>query len=600
MTIAEQRLPKHDKAFGFYAGGKWIPAWRYIEKYAQIQLEEGGISHMTLNESQVYLYEEMAKMKESGVPVRINDGKTRQVGGTTLISCLFYCLTAFVPGKSCGIVADTKEHGIGILEKYKTLFATTPNFLKEMMTVYSNNSTELTFDYGKKGKSTFKVVVQGDKAGRSSHYNYLHESEVAYWDDIAGTMGALDSTVSFSDKDSIIVRETTSCGNNHWKYVFDIGMAGKGTYKSVFIPWYVKKEYRVPWREHDTNDYENRLLAMGLEKDQVMWWRVMWENYGEDFHVMGREFPTTASEMFLSTGFSFFPPEVVCSIKDACSLETPLFVGDFAYDFYSSSDGRKYEMRSMKKCASKIGRVKIFVEPKKGHPYLLAVDPAKSGADYWAGHIIDNSNFEQCATFHAEGRQIYEDEAIKQLFCLFEYYRTNGFSKSESTSQGNKMLMTYESNTASTMGWDFTKFGVRDVYVSKDLYSMSQRTTANWGWKTTVANRSAMLRELKMLIRDCPGCIHDYETAVELEAFQEVPNSTGTDTKPQAIKGFHDDLVMALAGALYCRGDLTSSIRADDSKTMGYGKSFFERAFDPFGVSDQRNQPRDVYMDWRD
>ena len=91
MTIAERRLPKHDKAFGFHVGGQWIPAWRYIEKYAQIQLEEGGISNMTLNESQVYLYEEMAKMKESGVPVRINDGKTRQVGGTTLISCLFYC-----------------------------------------------------------------------------------------------------------------------------------------------------------------------------------------------------------------------------------------------------------------------------------------------------------------------------------------------------------------------------------------------------------------------------------------------------------------------------------------------------------------------------
>ena len=605
MTVAESRLPKHDKAFGFYVEGKWVPAWRYIEKYAMIQSESGGIVNITLNESQVILYEEMAKMKEEGRPVRINDGKSRQVGGTTLISCLFFCLTAFVPGKSCGIVADTKEHGMGILEKYKTLYATTPEFLKSKLILATNNSSELSFDYGNGVKSTFKVVVQGDKAGRSAHYNYLHESEVAYWDDIAETMGALDSTVAFSDRDSIIVRETTSCGTNHWKYVFDIGLTGRGTYKSVFIPWYVKKEYRVPWKDHAVNDYENKLFAKGLEKEQVMWWRVMWENHGEDYRVMGREFPTTVSEMFLSTGFSFFPPEIVVDIKDACLGEQPLLVGDFAYDFRSSSDGRKFEMLSIKPCRAKNGKTKILVEPKAGHPYMLAVDPAKSGTDYWAGHIIDNSNFEQCATFHVEGRQIYEDEAVKQLFCLFEFYRLGGISESGAKKfkdMSNKMLLTYESNTASTIGGDFSKFGVRDIYINKDNYSLNSKATVNWGWRTTAVNRMAMLSELKMLIRDCPSCIHDYDTAVELETFQEVPNQTGIGTKPQAIKGSHDDLVMALAGAAYCRSDLTSVVCKFSEQNGGVDSthlSAFMKKLDPFGF----NAPKRTnggYMDWRD
>ena len=89
-TLADERLEKHSGAFGFHADGKWVPLWAYMEAYGRVADPEGKIVPFEMNEAQITIYEAMAEMKESGRPVRINDGKARQVGGTTLFCCMFF------------------------------------------------------------------------------------------------------------------------------------------------------------------------------------------------------------------------------------------------------------------------------------------------------------------------------------------------------------------------------------------------------------------------------------------------------------------------------------------------------------------------------
>lgn len=588
-TLADERLPKHSKAFGFFVKGKWMPLWAYMEKYEKVADPEGKIVPFEMNEAQITIYEEMAKMKESGRPVRINDGKARQVGGTTLFCCMFFPLTAFDPGKTTVIVADKKQHGESIMAKYRLLWDTAPDFLKERLRLVKNTATSMWFD-SIRGTSRIEVEVQGEQTGRSMHANYLHESEVAFWQNIAGTMAALDSTVFGTDRDSIIVRETTSFGFNAWKDVYEKGLQGKGNYRSIFIPWYMNTHYECDWVEHDLIDYENKLLSMGLSKRQVMWWRMKWEDFGGSFQRMGMEFPTTPSEMFLSTGSAFFDMAKVSDMKDVLAYESPILRTDFQFRFSSTSDGKRYELLNLRAPRLDNGKTAIYVTPKKGHPYILAVDPAQGGDDYWAAHVIDNSNFEQCATFHAKGEDVYQDDAVYQLYALYRCY-AEGMVDADGKIKDpmkNRVLFAFESNTHSNLGVYFHRFGVRDIYLRRDEYSLSDRSSGNdWGWRTTPANRDAMLSALREIVRDCPNAFHDLETACEFETFQYV--TKGEITKPQATKGNHDDLVMALAGACYVRGDITSSIRVEEKRQDDIG-------FDPLGREKKKEKGKMRWM----
>lgn len=589
-TKADDELPEFDKELGFWfrdpgsGSPRWYPLWRYMEAHERISTKRadgrGGVAPFELNASQIALYREMCLMKREGRPIRINDGKSRQMGGSTFVAGVFFPLTAFVPGRKCAIVADVAGHASGLFEKYQLLYETTPGYLKRNLRKKAKNAYELTFDYGRGVTSSIKVVVQGEGAGRSSTFDYIHESEVAFWDDIAGTCLALENTVSDTDPESIIFRETTANGVNEWKRMYDLGLSGRGMFKSVFIPWFMEPSYSMRYDGHQLSPKELEMKErFHLRDDQLQWWHAKWQTAGQSDSRMAQEYPSDANEMFVSSGSGVFNSAIVAKRKSELMGSRPLRRGYWSYHKSVSSDGGRIELSSIRWVEDPNGPVSVYREPEAGHPYVMVNDPAMGGEDYWATQLIDNSDCSQCAVFHKRGCDA--DEATFQSYCLYkEFHGASG-----------RVMVAGETNTTAYFVNTMKKLGVRDVYVDRDTEAISGRLISSYGYKTKQSNRQRMIDDLVMAFRESGGSIvSDFDTICEMESFSYVRSGRLGREKAMAESGAHDDLVMAYAGFFLVRGSYPANVSKEAPK--GGRPS----GFDP--LRKERKAVRRRYMQW--
>lgn len=591
-TKADSELNGLDQFAFWYSdpGGakRKMAVWEYMEAYERIATtradgSSGGIAPFELNDSQIYLYKEMCAMRASGRPVRINDGKSRQMGGSTFVAGFFFPLTAFVPGKRCGIVADVAAHASGLFEKYLLLYETMPEALKKHVRKQAKNAYELTFDYGRGVRSSIKVLVQGEGAGRSSTFNYLHESEVAFWPDIAGTCLALDNTVSDADPGSVIFRETTANGVNEWKQMFDRGLAGRGLFKSVFVPWHWERTYRSRYDGHALTPYEEGLKAKGLGLDQIQWWHEKWLTAGEDYDRMAQEYPSDVTEMFVSSGSSVFNAKTVGKRKDEIMKSRPLRTGYYRYSKAVSRDGGRIELSDISWVDDPHGTVRIYREPEASHPYVMVNDPANGGDDYWVTQLVDNSDLTQCAIFRKQGRRCDADEATFQSYCLYREY----FDRS------HRVLVAGEVNTTSYFVNTMKRLGVKDVYVDRDTEGISGRLQMSYGYRLKQDNRQRLIDDLVIAFRESGGrIINDFDTISEIETFSYIRSGKLGKEKAQAESGAHDDTVTAYAGVMLVRQAFSASViePAEEMRRRATGKA------NPLAGKGGSAQRR--YMEW--
>ena len=148
-----------------------------------------------LNDDQVDLYKSMCEQKQRGEPIRINILKARQAGFSTFIAAIIFCSVIFTPGQRAAIVADIAEHASNLFGKYNFFYDNLPVDIKERLVKVKSNAKELVVSHGKQ-TSSIRITVQGDSAGRSGTYQYLHLSECAFWDDLDSTLVSLLQTVS--------------------------------------------------------------------------------------------------------------------------------------------------------------------------------------------------------------------------------------------------------------------------------------------------------------------------------------------------------------------------------------------------------------------
>lgn len=589
-TKADEELPEYDRELGFWfrdpksGNQRWYPLWRYMEAHERISTKRsdgrGGVAPFELNASQIALYREMCLMKREGRPIRINDGKSRQMGGSTFVAGVFFPLTAFVPGRRCAIVADVAGHASGLFEKYQLLYETTPEYLKRNLRRKAKNAYELAFDYGRGVTSSIKVVVQGEGAGRSNTFDYVHESEVAFWDDIAGTCLALENTVGDTDLESIIFRETTANGANEWKRMYDMGMSGKGMFRSVFIPWFMEPSYSMRYDGHRLTPKELEMRERyHLRDDQLQWWHAKWETAGQDYGRMAQEYPSDPVEMFVSSGSGVFNSALVSKRKGELLDEEPLRRGCYSYRKSVSSDGGRITLSQIEWLDDPNGPVSIYKEPQEGHPYVMVNDPAMGGEDYWATQLIDNSDCSQCATFHKRGCDA--DEATLQSYCLYkEFHDASG-----------RVMVAGETNTTAYFVNTMKRLGVKDVYVDRDTEAISGRLMANYGYKTKQSNRQRMIDDLVVAFRESGGSIvSDFETICEMESFSYIKSGKSGKEKAMAEGGAHDDLVMAYAGFFLVRGAYPATVeRKVQNRRKGVG-------YDP--LKSDRKVARRRYVTW--
>ena len=214
-------------------------------------------------------------------------------------------------------------------------------------------------------------------------------------------------------------------------------------------------------------------------------------------------------------------------------LSPPEAVGDFAYE--TCPDGIR--IREERWVDDPGGAVKIYKRPAAGGSYVIGADTAGDGSDYFVAQVLDAKTGEQAAVL----RQRYdEDTFAKQLYCLGRYYRDALLCVEANFS-------TYPIKILGIMG--YSRQFVREV---EDTYDGTVRHA--YGFKTDSLTRPLIIAELVRVMREHPETVNDAVTIEEMLTF--VRNEK---LRPEAEPGAHDDCVMALAIAHYCRPQQASA-----------------------------------------
>lgn len=527
-----------------------VPLYVFIENFLFIQDKDGNTIPFYLNDDQVDLYKEMCEQRLRGEAIRIDILKARQKGFSTFIAAIIFCMTIFNPGRKAAIVADISEHASNLFEKYTFFYDHLPADITERLKKVKSNAKELTIAFSNGLKSSIRIMVQGESAGRSGTYQYLHLSECAFWPDLELTLTSLLQTVSSTNKDSMIFLETTANGVNEYKKRWDNDYSGNTRYIPKFYAWFTTKGYRVPDRDIRPFIKPNWLVDLQeqyhLDENQVAWFWDKFNEFNGDLDKLRQEFPSNPVEAFVTSGNSVFNAELLRKRKEEIIRSVTFKRGFFQFEAQHSMDGKRIDVTKREWIDSRNGSIKIFKEPEAGHPYVVVNDPAQGGEDYYATQVFNNYTGEQVAVYHRN--KCDADDAAYQMYCLAMYY--------------NKAMITGETNTTSYLLELCHKMGYRFIYQDQDVEDLTNRYLNKFGFKTKQNNRQYMIDLFKIAFRENPRIINDYETICEMEAFQVVKNSKGKE-KAEATGGEHDDLVMSACGFYLCRGAQTSVPRKD-------------------------------------
>ena len=506
---------------------------KIIEGSMYIFVKEGGkIIPFKFNPPQERLWESICDDWNNNVPIRYVILKARQMGFSTLIEAFLFVLTTFQPYMKSIIVADIEENATSLFDMSKNFYDSF-RWANVLPKKKKANGKILSFE----GDSSIRILCASKNTGRSKSCQYLHLSEFAFWDDPETAMTALSQTVSSNNPHSAIFIESTANGFNEFKVRCDKARAKEGNYKFFFFPWFEMPSYRRPYtgfvKTQEEKDIQERF---NLDDDQLEWRRYTIKNEcNNNILTFHQEYPATPEEAFISTGDSVFNNEVVAEQK-AIAEKRVHRRGRFTYDLERGAGVEEVLVKNIHwEDDNENGEIRIYSEPIKGFPYVLAGDPADGGRDYWAGTVINNLNKQQVATYHALGVKA-KDYAL-QLYCLGLYFNT-------------ALIGTEVNKRKDIMEKLADNFNYPNLYQREQKDSIERGIENKWGSYTDVATKPAIVDEFMEVFEHNPSLIVDFTTLSEMETFGWVTTPSGKKTAKAVSDKYHDDTVMSYAIAL--------------------------------------------------
>lgn len=494
----------------------------YIESYLKIKTKEGTLIPLHLNYAQNRLYDIFRDCYNADRPCKIIVLKARQLGISTATEAIISSLTMTTYYVSALIVAHQSDASTNIYNMAKLYYDELPSQLKPM-TKYSN-AKELVFqnpddkqEDNKGLRSSIRVATAGQSGvGRSSTFNYMHLSELAFWKEEDGKTvesqltGLLQTLPQHGF--SFLVIESTANGYNYFKSLWDKAVAGENDYVPLFIPWFEMDEYRLPYHDEPLTPEELELKSkFPIDEEQLMWRRYAIANLcGGNIDQFRQEYPSTPEEAFIMTGSPVFNVQKV--LNRMAEVKPPISRGMF------TDSGTYYEDEQ--------GYISIWKFPEPNHVYVLGEDTAGEGSDYFNGYVIDKNTGEQVARYRSQSD---ETLFVQQSYYLGYYY--------------NIAMIAPEVNFSTYPIAKLTEMGYPNLYVREQTDTFKYKVQSSFGFRTTSRTRPLIIDNLVALMNEEIEKINDIDLLRECLSFVKNPK-TG---KPEAMEGCHDDCVMSAA-----------------------------------------------------
>ena len=464
--------------------------------------------------------------------------KGRQQGFTSVITAIQLSY-AIVRKNFCGFtMADRTDNTMAIFnDKARVVYERLPDELKPSEKFNSRN--EMFFD---KLNSSWRIATATDQVGRSRTLNFVHFSEVAFYEcNLSDLQAGIGEAITAG---AIQVYETTANGFNQAKDLWD-----SESCHNLFYEWWRSPEYRSTEYDYlETQDpwlieRKKVLEAKGCDKEQITWYCKKYDSY-LDKNTIKQEYPITPTEAFVSSGDCVFDKEAINNQIARCvSLQVPR-KGYFTYKKEAipipNSEGVmvdvEWKIKDIEFVESRDGYIFLHEEPrtktKDGQithkaPYSLGGDTAGTGKDYFTGKVICNLDDKTVATLHKQ--YIDEDLYAEQMYCLGKYYHDALIGIEINYSRQPTRILQ-------------KKYNYPNLYMRERLDGASDRSVMDYGFETTTRTKPIIIGELVELMRNNPYIEEDIPTLKEMTTFVKKENG-----KLEAIDGCHDDLVMAKA-----------------------------------------------------
>lgn len=270
-------------------------------------------------------------------------------------------------------------------------------------------------------------------------------------------------------------------------------------------------------------------------------------------------------------GQSIFDQEALSNAKQAADEFKPLLL---AAEPHGDLTGKDQDEKPRVK-EQKNGRLQVYKAPARwhvtddgvehqAHRYVVSVD-ASSGAsaDFSAVQVIDIEELEQVAEWQGK---VDPDKLAEVAFLLACVY--NGAMLAPETTGGWGFAVVQRCK-AMIGKWEGSPKSKPTLFTRPIMDRLSQSFTDVVGWDTNTKTRAQMLDTLEQTLRDGSLTVHGDRTLIEMGAFAfpERPGNQGDYRSPRAMKGAHDDLVIALAIGVFVALRHSRQVRRQTTET---------------------------------
>lgn len=444
----------------------------------------------------------------------------RQAGKSATTAVWLTWLFLFKEQINIGICANRGSTATDFLSNVKNIFSLLPIWFQQGIKVWNVKRIE-----GENGTRILTDATSGDSF-RGSTMNVVVVDEAAYvaatkWESFVDSV--LPSQSSLAWKKTIFI--STPNGLNHFYSMVKDSKKRKviENVQESEIEEIKKKETVLDTvkNKYGTFDVQIDKPSNDMELITVDWRKV--PRYDRKGNLIDPE--TFKQQVIDRDGLQFFLQAYACEFLGSSHT---LISGDVLKEIESVKPKDRIFVQGTEEF------VKIYEEPLENHKYILSVDPAKDGRDYFALHMIDVTKFPFKQV--ASGR-LQIDYLLMPNF-LYEF----GISY-------NTAFTIIENNEGA--GQSIADTLKRDFEYENLYYDRTGNKFKNYpGFRTTTKSRAQLLETLKLLIENKKLEICDSDTILELQRFILVKK------KFQAEEGFHDDLVMSLAIAFCLFNDI--------------------------------------------
>lgn len=470
--------------------------------------KDGTYRKLVLNRAQRCVLDAIIRQEASGRPIRIIILKGRQQGMSTMIEAWQLFKVSQRKAKRAFVLAHVAESSSALFEQAKRGYENLPDQIKPERK--RNNKKELIF--GRLDSALTVSTASGRGVGRGSTFQYVHASEVAFWEgDADAAWNGLTACVPPVPDSAIFVESTANGIGGLFHRLWTDAERHANEFEAVFVPWFWQPEYRKPvpggFVRTPEEDYLGGLF--GWDDEQVQWRRDRIGTSGLD--LFNQEYPNTPQDAFLTSGRPVFDPQSVYKlIQEAPEPVKRLGMVEDRFE----EDPR--------------GELAVWAPVDPAGTYYIGADVAEGlkNGDYSVAQVL-NGKREQVAVWRGH---VLPDAFAHILKALGEMF--------------NQAEVAVELNNHGILTANVLAKQLRYPAVWTDqIYDrIEEEETVRLGFTQNPKTRTMILNKLRADMRDWTITVRDETTLKEMLSF--IVNESG---KMTAEAGAHDDHVMSLA-----------------------------------------------------